>query len=329
METFNCKQLFSQVHINEPEIEVKDESDTEGYASVSPLLRGFGTTVGNAMRRVLLSSIPGSAAVSIVVGGNAPVTHEFSTIDGVREDVCEIVLNVKGIIAKLYSDYPKTAYIDIEGPAEITAGDIKSDSDLVIVNPEHHIATVSSDSCFRMEIKFDNGLGYVSADENKEKYGCGRIGEIFVDSLFSPVVNVGFNVGNIRVGSSLDYDKLEMNIKTNGAMLPTETVFIASEILKEHFELIKSSLNIDVQTNVISKTEESQRQDLLNMPIEELGLTVRSFNCLKRDGVNTVGDLVAKTRFDMAKIRNLGNKSLVEIEESIQNLGLSFKEDEI
>jgi DNA-directed RNA polymerase subunit alpha len=300
-----------------------NEDGKNGKFIIEPLERGYGTTLGNSLRRVLLSSLPGVAVVSIKIDG---VLHEISTIPGVREDVTEIVLNVKGIVAKLNCDGPKTVILDITGECDATAGDIKQDSDLEILNPEHHIATVGVNTHFYMELTFDHGRGYVSQDKNKQLNSV--IGVIYTDSIYTPVYNVKYNVENTRVGSSTDYDKLTLEVLTNGIISAKEAVSLGAKILNEHLNLFVDLSDEAKKTEIMVEREETIKEKVLEMTIEELDMSVRSFNCLKRAGIDTVEDLTNRTEDDMVKVRNLGKKSLEEVIFKLHSLGLELKKEE-
>ena len=295
-----------------------------GKFIVEPLERGYGTTLGNSLRRVLLSSLPGVAVVSIKIDG---VLHEISTIPGVKEDVPEIVLNVKGIVAKLFSENAKTVLIDMTGPCTVTAGDIKADGEIEILNPEQHIATLSENARFYMELTFDHGRGYVSQDKNKQN-NSPVIGLIYTDSIYTPVYNVSYKVENTRVGSNTDYDKLTLNVLTNGTISAKEAISLAAKILNEHLNLFVNLSDEAQKIDVLVERPETVKEKVLEMTIEELDLSVRSFNCLKRAGIDTVEDLVSKTQEDMIKVRNLGKKSLEEVIQKLHSLGLELKKEE-
>ena len=309
------------------------ENGNEAVFVAEPLVRGYGITLGNSLRRVLLSTIPGYAATSIKIDG---VLHEISPCNGVKEDVPEIVLNVKGIVAKLECDEPKTVVIDVTGPCNVTAADISPDADLVIYNPDHHICTVSENARFYMEITFDEGRGYVPSDVNKQNYlstvgaNVGApIGLIFVDSIFTPVYKVEYSVENTRVGNITDYDKLTMKVITNGTVGAKEAVSLAAKVLNEHLRLFIDMS--DVARNgedIMVERAEVKKEKVLEMTIEELDLSVRSFNCLKRAGIDCVEDLINRTEEDMIKVRNLGRKSLEEVIQKLASLGLALKKDE-
>ena len=323
------------IEINKPNIPTGSisENEAEGEFVVEPLERGYGTTLGNSLRRILLSSLPGYAATSIRIDG---VIHEISTVTGVKEDVPEIVLNVKGIVAKLQTqgDAPKTVEIDVTGPCTVTAADIKTDPEIIILNPEQHIATVSANNRFHMDLTFGCGRGYVSADKNKQAYistlgaGVGApIGMIFVDSIFTPVYKVEYKVENTRVGNITDYDKLTMKVLTNGTLSCQKALALGAKILNEHLNLF-TQLSDTTGTTIIVETTDSKRPKVLEMTIEELDLSVRSFNCLKRAGIDTVEDLINRTEEDMIKVRNLGRKSLEEVIQKLHSLGLDLKKSE-
>ena len=297
------------------------EDGRHGLFVVEPLERGFGTTLGNSLRRVLLSSLPGVAASSVKIDG---VLHEISTVPGVTEDVPEIILNVKGIVAKLYCKQPKTCVIDVRG-GEVTAGDIQVDSDIEILNPDHHIATVETGAPFFMEITFEHGRGYVSSDKNKAAVENPVIGTIYTDSIFTPVLKVNYTVSNTRVGNITDYDKLELDVTTNGTIDAKEAVSLASKILNEHLNLFIELSDEAKNTEILVDRPETKKEKVLEMAIEELDLSVRSFNCLKRANIDTVEDLTNITEEDMIKVRNLGKKSLEEVIQKLQSLGLSLK----
>ena len=306
-----------------------DENSKKGTFVLEPLERGYGVTLGNSLRRVLLSSLPGVAVVSIKIDGcDKDVLHEFSTVPGVKEDVCEIVLNVKGITAKLYASSAKTVVIDITGQKDVKAGDIICDADIEILNPDHHIATVSEGVRFRMELTFDHGRGYVSQDKNKQTYSAGQIGVIFVDSIFTPVYNVSYKVDPTRVGNVVDYDKLTLDVLTNGTLSAREAVSLGAKILNEHLNLFVELSDEAKSAEIMVEREETKKEKVLEMTIEQLDLSVRSFNCLKRAGIDTVEDLTLSSEADMMKVRNLGKKSLDEVIQKLHSLGLSLKKDE-
>ena len=307
------------------------EDGRNGKFIIEPLERGYGITLGNSLRRVLINSLPGVAVSNIKIDG---VLHEISTVPGVKEDVPEIVLNVKGIVAKLFTEGPKTVIIDVSGERDITAGDIKLDSDIEILNPEHHICTVGENIRFYMELTFDHGRGYVAGDRNKQLYlennqGTGApIGTIFTDSIYTPVYNVNYTVENTRVGSSTDYDKLTLEVLTNGVILAKEAISLAAKILNEHLNLFVDLSDEAKNADIMVEREETIKEKVLEMTIEELDMSVRSFNCLKRAGIDTVEDLINRTEEEMMKVRNLGKKSLEEVILKLQSLGLELKHED-
>lgn len=314
------------IEIEKPNIntETLSEDGKIGRFVVDPLERGYGITLGNSLRRVLLSSLPGVAVVSIKIRG---VNHEISTVEGVKEDVTEIVLNVKGIVAKLMSNGPKTVIIDVTGPADVKAGDIKSDSDIEILNPDHHIATVSDGTSFYMELTFDHGRGYVSQDKNRQTYPS-FVDVIHTDSIFTPVYKASYTVENTRVGSSTDYDKLTLDVETNGTISAKEAISLAAKILNDHLNLFVELSDEAKSLDTMVEREETIKEKVLEMTIEDLDMSVRSFNCLKRAGIDTVEDLINRTEEDMIKVRNLGKKSLEEVIQKLHSLGLDLKKEE-
>ena len=314
------------IEIEKPNIITADlsEDGTRGTFIVEPLERSFGTTLGNSLRRVLLSSLPGVAVVCIKIDG---VLHEISTIPGVKEDVPEIVLNVKGIIAKLHCDERKTCVIDMIGPGEVTAGSIKPDAEIEILNPEAHIATLSEDARFHMELTFDRGRGYVSQEKNKQQNPA-AIGVIYTDSIYTPVYNVSYKVENTRVKNVTDYDKLTLEILTNGTITAKEAVSLGAKILNEHLNLFVNLTDDAKKAEIMVERQETIKEKVLEMTIEDLDLSVRSFNCLKRAGIDTVEDLTKKTESEMIKVRNLGKKSLEEVVQKLQSLGLTLKQED-
>jgi len=319
------------IEMDKPNISTLDlsEDGKKGRFVVEPLERGYGITLGNSLRRVLLSSLAGVAVVSIKINGEGKdILHEVTTVPGVKEDVYEIVLNVKGIVAKLFVDGPKTVSIDVIGPLDVTAGDIIADADIEILNPDLHIATVSEGVRFYMELTFDQGRGYVSQERNKQIYGKGEIGVIYVDSIYTPVYNVNYKVENTRVGNITDFDKLTLEVLTNGTISAREAVSLGAKILNEHLNLFVQLSEKGENATVMVERQESQTEKVLEMTIEELDTSVRSFNCLKRAGIDTVGDLVNRTESDMIKVRNLGKKSLEEVIQKLASLGLSLKKED-
>lgn len=313
------------IEIEKPRIECQESPDDISYGKfvVEPLERGYGTTLGNSLRRVLLSSLPGTAPTSIRIAG---VQHEFSTIPGVKEDVTEIVLNVKGIIARLHCDGPKTVYIDAAGECEVTAGDIKADGEVEILNPELHIASLGPDGALSMEITLAHGRGYVPADKNKSAQQV--IGTIPVDSIYAPVLKVNYAVENTRVGNQTDFDKLTIEVWTDKTISARDALSLGAKILCDHFTLF-TDLSDTIGNSCTVVEKEPERPDtVMKMTIEELDLSVRSFNCLKRANINTVEDLTNKTEEEMIKVRNLGRKSLEEVEHKLAMMGLSLASDD-
>ena len=313
------------IEIEKPRIECIETPTDDSYGKyvIEPLERGYGTTLGNSLRRVLLSSLPGTAVTSIRISG---IQHEFSAIPGVKEDVTEIVLNIKRIIARLHSDEPKTVYIEASGEGEVTTGDIKADGEVEILNPELHIATLGPDASLSMELTLDHGRGYVPADKNKNPQQI--IGTIPVDSIYTPVLKVNYAVENTRVGNQTDFDKLTLEVWTDRTISPRDAVSLGAKILVDHFTLFTDlSDSIGSRSTVVEKVE-TQRDKVLEMTIEELDLSVRSFNCLKRANINTVEDLISKTQDEMIKVRNLGRKSLEEVEHKLAMMGLSLASDD-
>ncbi len=312
------------IEMEKPIVECIEESDSKGVFVISPLERGYGTTLGNSLRRILLSSLPGAAATSIKIEG---VNHEFSTIPGVKEDVTEIILNIKKLAIKLYTDMPKTVYIEAKGACEIKAGDIKCDGDVEIFNPDLHIATLNEDARLYMEITLSKGRGYISAEKNKQSFQT-VIGVIPVDSIYTPVKKVRYNVENTRVGQYSDREKLTIEIETNETIRPNEAVSWAAKLLNDLLRLFVDLSDEAKNAEIIVEKEESKKEKVLEMTIEELDLSVRSYNCLKRAGINTVEDLTNKSEEDMMKVRNLGRKSLEEVINKLSGLGLLLKKEE-
>ena len=313
------------VEIEKPRIECVENPGDSSYGKyvVEPLERGYGTTLGNSLRRILLSSLPGTAVTSIKIAG---VQHEFYTIPGVKEDVTEIVLNVKGIIAKLHSEGVKTVHIEAVGPCKVTAGDIKADADVEVLNPELHIATLDVDATLNMELTLSHGRGYVTADKNKTAQT--PIGTIPVDSIYTPVRKVNYTVENTRVGDAIDYDKLTLEVWTNGTIDARDAVSLSSRILCDHFALFTDlSETMGSKSTVVEKAE-TQRDKVMEMTIDDMDLSVRSYNCLKRANINTVEDLISKTEEEMMKVRNLGRKSLEEVINKLAMMGLSLASEE-
>lgn len=314
------------IEIEKPRIETEELAADGAYGRfvVEPLERGYGTTLGNSLRRVLLSSLPGVAATSVKFDG---VVHEFSTIPGVKEDVTEIVLNLKGLTAKIHSEGPKVVYIDAEGPCEVIAGDIKADSEVEILNPDMHIATLSANAKLGVELTIDKGRGYVPAERNKQMQN--NIGVIPMDSIYTPVTKVNYTVENTRVGQITDFDKLTLEVWTNGTISAEDAVSLAAKIITEHLNLFVNLSAEGAGADIMVEKGDAGKEKVLEMTIEELDLSVRSFNCLKRAGINTVEDLINKTEDDMMKVRNLGRKSLEEVINKLDSLGFSLSKEEI
>lgn len=314
------------IEIEKPNIATVNlsEDGKSGKFIVEPLERGYGTTLGNSLRRVLLSSLPGVAVICIKIDG---ILHEISTIPGVKEDVTEIVLNVKGVVAKLHCDGPKTVALDLTGECEATAGDIKQDPDIEILNPDHLIATLGENVRLYMELTFDHGRGYVSQEKNKQ-LNQPAIGVIYTDSIYTPVYNVNYTVENTRVGSNTDYDKLTLEVLTSGTISAKEAVSLGAKILNEHLSLFVDLSDEAKKAEIMVEREETIKEKVLEMTIEELDMSVRSFNCLKRASIDTVEDLTNRTEEDMIKVRNLGKKSLEEVIFKLHSLGLDLKKEE-
>ena len=313
------------VEIEKPRIECIDSQEDVSYGKyiVEPLERGYGTTLGNSLRRILLSSLPGTAATSIKIAG---VQHEFSTVPGVKEDVTEIVLNVKKIIAKLHCQGTKTVYIDAAGECEVTAGDIKADGEVEILNPDLHICSLGPDASFNMEITLSHGRGYVPSDKNKMPNM--PIGTIAVDSIYTPVYKVNYTVENTRVGNMTDYDKLTLEVWTDSTISARDAVSLGAKILSDHLSLFTDLSETVASKPTMAEKVETHRDKVLEMTIEELDLSVRSFNCLKRANINNVEDLISRTGEDMMKVRNMGRKSLEEVQNKLAMMGLSLASDD-
>ena len=313
------------LEIEKPRIECIDSPEDGSYGKyiVEPLERGYGTTLGNSLRRVLLSSLPGTAATAIKIAG---VQHEFSTIPGVKEDVTEIVLNVKKIIARLHCQGTKTVFIDATGEREVTAGDIKTDGEVEILNPELHICSLGPDATFNMEITLSHGRGYVSSDKNKSPNM--PIGTIAVDSIYTPVYKVNYTVENTRVGNMTDYDKLTLEVWTDSTISARDAVSLGAKILSDHLSLFTDLSETVASKPTMAEKPETHRDKVLEMTIEELDLSVRSFNCLKRANINNVEDLISRTGEDMMKVRNMGRKSLEEVQNKLAMMGLSLASDD-
>ncbi|HHV44235.1 MAG TPA: DNA-directed RNA polymerase subunit alpha [Firmicutes bacterium] len=311
------------IEIEKPKIQKVEGNGNYAKFSVEPLERGYGITLGNSLRRILLSSLPGAAVTSIKIDG---VLHEFSTIPGVREDVTDFVLNMKQVLVKLHTDGPVTARINAEGPGEVTAGDISVSSEVEILNPELYLATLEDDGKLTVELTIEKGRGYRSAEKNKRE---GQpIGVIPIDSIFSPVTRVNYTVEHTRVGQVTDYDRLVLEVTTDGSLTPEDAVGWAAKILVEHLQLFMSLTDQSEQIEIMVEKEDDELSRLLEQPIEELELSVRSYNCLKRAGINTIGELVRKDEEDIMKVRNLGKKSLQEVKDKLKAVGLSLRSSE-
>ena len=309
------------IEFEKPNITKIDENKDYGVFVVEPLERGYGTTLGNSLRRVLLASLPGAAVTSINIEG---VLHEFDTVPGVREDVMQIILNIKGIAVKSYVEDEKIIELDVEGPAEITAGDILTDSDVEIVNPDHYLFTIGEGSSLKATMTVNSGRGYVPADENKKDNA--PVGTLAVDSIYTPVTKVNYQVEPARVGSNDGFDKLTLEILTNGTIIPEDALGLSARILTEHLDLFTNLTEIAKSTEVMKEADTESDDRILDRTIEELDLSVRSYNCLKRAGINTVHDLTEKSEAEMMKVRNLGRKSLEEVKLKLIDLGLGLKD---
>jgi DNA-directed RNA polymerase subunit alpha len=316
--------------INKPDIDIVELKSDGKYGKfvLAPLERGYGITLGNSLRRVLLSSLPGVAVTSVKLSGkDGTVHHELSTIPGVKEDVTEIILSIKGLTAKLYGEGPKTVYIEAEGECEITAGDIKTDSEVNILDPGMHIATLGKDAKLYMEITIDRGRGYVSAERNKKQINL-PVDVIAVDSIYTPVLKVNYTVEDTRLGQVTDYDKLTMEVWTDGTISAKEALSQAANLLGEHLKLFIDLSEEAGLAEILVEKDEKGKEKILEMTIEDLDLSVRSFNCLKRAGINTVDDLINKSEEEMMKVRNLGKKSFDEVKEKLQSLGFDLSSEE-
>ncbi len=314
------------IEIEKPRIDtVQLTADgTYGKFVMEPLERGYATTLGNSLRRVLLSILPGAAVTSVKIDG---VVHEFSTIPGVKEDVTEIILNIKGLIAKLHADTPKKVYIEAEGPCVVTAASIKADSEVEILNPDMYIATLDAGASLNMEMTIDKGRGYVSAEQNKQQINV--IGVIPVDSIYSPVLKANFFVDNTRIGNVTDKGKLTLEVWTDGSLKANEAISMAAKVLIEHFELfLDLAAGVSETESILSEKSNNEKEKVLDLTIDELDLSVRSFNCLKRAGINTVEDLTNKSEDDMMKVRNLGRKSLEEVIAKLDSFGFTLKKND-
>ena len=310
------------IEFEKPNITKIDENKDYGVFVVEPLERGYGTTLGNSLRRVLLASLPGAAVTSINIEG---VLHEFDTVPGVREDVMQIILNVKGIAVKSYVQDEKIIELDVEGPAEVTAGDILTDSDIEIVNPDHYLFTIGEGASLKATLTVNSGRGYVPADQNKKDDA--PVGTLAVDSIYTPVTKVNYQVEPARVGSNDGFDKLTLEILTNGTIIPEDALGLSARILTEHLNLFTNLTEIAIATDVMKEVDTTSDDRILERTIEELDLSVRSYNCLKRAGINTVYDLTEKSEAEMMKVRDLGRKSLEEVKIKLADLGLGLKND--
>ena len=314
------------IGIEKPRIETAELAADGKYGKivVEPLERGYGVTLGNSLRRILLSSLPGYAITSVKIDG---VLHEFSTIPGVKEDVTEIILNLKSVILKIHGEGPKTVYIDANGEGEVVAGDIKCDSEVEIINTDHHICTLDKDARINMELTVAKGRGYVSAEQNK-KLMQPVIGVIAIDSIYTPILKANYTIDDIRVGQDIGFDKLTLEVWTNGTISATEAVSLGAKFLNEHLALFGDLSGEAYDTEIMVDKGEDAKEKVLEMTIEELDLSVRSFNCLKRAGINTVEDLINKTEEEMMKVRNLGKKSLDEVINKLHSFGLDLRSED-
>lgn len=311
------------IEFEKPNIHKVEKTDSYGKFVVEPLERGYGTTLGNSLRRVLLASLPGAAITSIQIDG---VLHEFSTVEGVTEDVTQIILNLKKVSLKLNSEEQKDLEIDVKGPAEVTAGDIQGDGEVEVLNPDLYIATVADGAELHIKMTADKGRGYLSANDNKARMDDLAIGVLPIDSIYTPIERVNYTVENARVGQRNDYDKLTLDVWTDGSLTPTEAVSLGAKILTEHLAMFVNLTEEAQNAQVMVEKEETHKEKMLEMTIEELDLSVRSYNCLKRAGINTVKELTDRTEADMMKVRNLGQKSLEEIKLKLNDLGVSFRQ---
>ena len=313
------------IEFEKPNIHKVEETDNYGKFVVEPLERGYGTTLGNSLRRVLIASLPGAAITSMQIDG---VLHEFSTVEGVTEDVTQIILNLKKVSLKLDSEDQKNLELDVKGPAEVTASDIQGDNEVTILNPDLHIATVADGAELHIKLTADKGRGYLSANDNKARMDDLAIGVLPIDSIYTPIERVNYTVENARVGQRNDYDKLTLDVWTDGSLTPTEAVSLGAKILTEHLAMFVDLTETAQNAQVMVEKEETHKEKMLEMTIEELDLSVRSYNCLKRAGINTVKELTDRTVSDMMKVLNLGQKSLEEIKLKLNDLGVSFRQDD-
>ena len=314
-----------KIEFEKPNIHKVEETDNYGKFVVEPLERGYGTTLGNSLRRVLIASLPGSAITTMQIDG---VLHEFSTVKGVTEDVTQIILNLKKVSLKINSEDQKDLELDVKGPAEVTAGDIQGDSEVSVLNPDLHIATVADGAELHIKMTADKGRGYLSANDNKARMEDLAIGVLPIDSIYTPIERVNYTVENARVGQRSDFDKLTLDVWTDGSITPTEAVSLGAKILTEHLAMFVNLTETAQNVQVMVEKEETHKEKTLEMTIEELDLSVRSYNCLKRAGINTVKELTDRTVSDMMKVRNLGQKSLEEIKLKLNDLGVSFRQDD-
>lgn len=313
------------IEFEKPNIHKVEETDNYGKFVVEPLERGYGTTLGNSLRRVLIASLPGSAITTMQIDG---VLHEFSTVKGVTEDVTQIILNLKKVSLKINSEDQKDLELDVKGPAKVTAGDIQGDSEVSVLNPDLHIATVADGAELHIKMTADKGRGYLSANNNKARMEDLAIGVLPIDSIYTPIERVNYTVENARVGQRSDFDKLTLDVWTDGSITPTEAVSLGAKILTEHLAMFVNLTETAQNAQVMVEKEETHKEKTLEMTIEELDLSVRSYNCLKRAGINTVKELTDRTVSDMMKVRNLGQKSLEEIKLKLNDLGVSFRQDD-
>ncbi|MFW6273908.1 MAG: DNA-directed RNA polymerase subunit alpha [Halanaerobium sp.] len=314
------------IEIEKPRVDRLESDENYGRYEISPLERGYGTTLGNSLRRILLSSLPGAALTSVKVEG---VKHEFSAIPGVVEDMTDLILNLKEVVVKYSGEEQTTIRLEAEGEGEVTAGDFVSSGDVQIVNKDHHIATLAEDGRLVLEATVDKGRGYHTAEENKDLFESNVIGLIPIDSSYSPIERANFNIENTRVGQVTDFDRLVLEVNTNGSINPDDAISLAAKIMVEHLELFINLTDEIEDVEIMVEVEEEEKDKILDTTIEELELSVRSSNCLKRAGINTVEELVDKTEDDLMKVRNLGKKSLQEIKDKLDELELDLKENEI
>ncbi len=313
------------IEFEKPKIHKIEETKDYGKFIIEPLERGYGTTLGNSLRRILLSSLPGAAITDVQIDG---VLHEFSTVEGVLEDVTAIILNLKKVALKIDSEDAQALEINVVGPMDVTAGDINGSSDVEILNPDLHVATVAEGASFHVRMNADKGRGYVSASDNKAKNNEMPIGVLAIDSIYTPIERVNYQVEKTRVGQKNDYDKLTLDVWTNGSITPSEAISLSAKILTEHLTLFVDLTDEAKNAEIMIEKEETHKEKMLEMTIEELDLSVRSYNCLKRAGINTVQELTNKSEADMMKVRNLGRKSLEEVKAKLADLGLSLRHDD-